>query len=137
VPLAKLSDPPETIVSRCRARIDREASPPDRDDLLAAAQFLLPLRYDKGEPLLAQLQELLGGRETMIHSPLYQEVVEEAKREDRQEVLLNILEDRFGPESKDLEPLVKAVAFDRLMELIRFAGTCRGLASFRKRLLSS
>ena len=47
VPLAKFSDPPETIVSRCKAQIDRETSPLDRDDLLTAAQFLLPLRYDK------------------------------------------------------------------------------------------
>jgi hypothetical protein len=137
VPLAKFSDPPETIVSRCKARIDLETSPPDRDDLLAAAQFLLPLRYDKEDPLLGKLQELLGGREAMIHSPLYQEIVEESRRETRQQDILDILEDRFGPEAKDLEPLLKAVAFDRLRELHRFAARSRSLASFRKRLLSS
>ena len=79
VPLAKFSGPPETIISRCRARIDHETSPPDREDLLTVAQFLLKLRYDE-EPLLTRLRELLGGREAMIQSPLYQEIVEEAKR---------------------------------------------------------
>ncbi len=80
VPLAKFSGPPETIVSRCRARIDSETSSPDREDLLTVAQFLLKLRYDE-EPLLTRLKDLLGGREAMIHSPLYQEIVEEAKSE--------------------------------------------------------
>jgi hypothetical protein len=49
VPLAKFSDPAETIVSRCKARIDRETSSPDRDDLLTASQFLLPLRMMKSQ----------------------------------------------------------------------------------------
>jgi hypothetical protein len=44
VPLAKFPRPPKPIVSRCRTRIDQETSPPDRDDFLAASQFLLPLR---------------------------------------------------------------------------------------------
>jgi hypothetical protein len=30
VPLAKLSGPPESIVSRCRARIDHDTAPPER-----------------------------------------------------------------------------------------------------------
>jgi hypothetical protein len=136
VPLAKLSGPPETIVSRCRARIDQETSSPDRDDLLTAAQFLLPLRYND-QTLLAGLRKLLGGRDAMIESPLYQEIAEEIRRETRQQDILVTLEDRFGTEAKDVEALLKAVAFDRLMDLVKFARTCRSLASFRKRLLSS
>jgi hypothetical protein len=136
VPLAKFSDPPETIVSRCKGRIDRETSQPDRDDLLTASQFLLKLRYTE-RTLLERLQDMLGGRQAMIESPLYQDIVEEVRREDRQQVVLDILERRFGPEAKDVEALLKSVAFDRLLDLIRYAGTCRSLASFRKRLLSS
>jgi hypothetical protein len=137
VPLAKFSESPETIVSRCRARIDRETSPPDRDDLLTASQFLLPLRYDKGEPLLGKLRKLLGGRKAMIQSPLYQEIVEEAAREARQRDILVFLAGRFGPAAEDLEAELRAVEFDRLDELVEFAARCRSLASFRKRLLSS
>ena len=72
----------------------------------------------------------------MIESPLYQEIVQEAKREERQQAILDLLEDRFGPEAKDLEPQLKAVAFDRLRELHKLAARSRSLASFRKRLLS-
>jgi hypothetical protein len=140
VPLMNFSGPPEPIVSRCRARIDHETSSPDREDLLTVSQFLLKLRYDK-EPLLKRLQNLLGGREAMIGSPLYQEIVEEAERNGEtramRRVILKFLSARFGPAAKDLEVELKAVEFDRLDGLVDFAAKCRNLAAFRKRLLSS
>jgi predicted transposase YdaD len=138
-PLAKFSEPPETIVSRCRARIDQETPSPGREDLLTVAQFLPRLRYDE-ERLLQRLPETLGGREAMIQSPLYQEIVEEAKREGATEAMrqdiLDLLEVRFGPQAKDLDVELKAVGFDRLRQVLRLAATCRSLASFRKQLLS-
>ena len=82
VPLAKLSGPPEPIVSQCKARIDHEVPSPDREDLLTVAQFLLKLRYND-EAVLKKLRDLLGGREAMIQSPLYQEFVEEAEARGR------------------------------------------------------
>ena len=76
----------------------------------------------------------------MILSPLYQEIVEEARREGSMETwrqaILEILEDRFGPDAKDLEVELRAVPFDRLRELLRFAGKCKSLAEFRERLVS-
>ncbi len=82
VPLSKLSGPPESIVSQCKARIDQEVPSPEREDLLTVAQFLLKLRYNDAA-VLKKLRELLGGREAMIESPLYQEIVEEAERKAR------------------------------------------------------
>jgi hypothetical protein len=70
----------------------------------------------------------------MIESPLCQEIVAEAKSEAMQRIVLDTLEDRFGPEAKYVEPQLKAVSFDQLRELARFARKCRSLASFRKRL---
>jgi hypothetical protein len=134
-PLTKFSDPPETVIGRCRARIDRETSSPEREDLLTVAQFLLKLRYD--EKSLKGLQNLLGGREVMEQSTLYQEIVEEAKSAERRQAILDLLEIRFGPEAKDLEAQLESTTFERLRELYRTAVKCRSLASFRKRLLSS
>jgi hypothetical protein len=140
VPLAKLSGPPEPIIRRCRARIDHDAAPPDREDLLTVTQFLLKLRYNDKTTLLERLRGLLGGREVMIQSPLYQEIVEEAKREGetqaRRQVILDILEDRFGTEAKGLEVELKAAEFDRLREIHKFAVKCDSLEAFRERLLS-
>ncbi len=75
-----------------------------------------------------------------IESPLYQEVVEEAKREGEtkanREAILNILVHRFGPPARELEVELVAVEFDRLSDLVTLAVKCRNLAAFRKRLLS-
>ncbi len=143
VPLAKLTGSPEQIVRRCRARMD-EAVPllrhPEYENLLVVTQFLLPLRYNQDQMLLERLRALLGGREVMIQSPLYQEIVAESERKGEIEAwrqgIIDILVRRFGPPAEALEVEVRAVEFDRLRELHGFAVTCRNLASFRKRLLS-
>jgi hypothetical protein len=71
----------------------------------------------------------------MIQSPLQQVIADEAKREGRREAILDLLEDRFGPEAKSLEADLKALSLDQLWDLVKFAATCGNLASFRKRLL--
>ena len=143
VPLAKVTGSPERVVRRCRARMDQAApliGHPEYENLLVVTQFLLPLRYNKDSALLGRLRALLGGREVMIQSPLYQEIVEESERKGetraRQQDILRFLRGRFGPAAEALEVELKAVEFDRLDELVEFAAKCRNLASFRKRLLS-
>jgi hypothetical protein len=131
---------PEPIVSRCRARIEQDAPPIDRENLLVATQFLLALRYNEDPPLLGRLRALLGGREVMIQSPLYQEIVAESKREGATETLqwatLKALVNRFGEAAKDLEVELKAVDYDRLEGLFHRALSCPDLASFREELVS-
>src|SRR5262245_8522886 len=82
-----------------------------------------------------------GGQKATVPSPLYQEIVAEARREGATEAMrqdiLDLLEVRFGPQAKDLEVELKAVAFDRLRELLKIAARSRSLTAFRKRLLSS
>jgi hypothetical protein len=143
VPLAQFEVPPEQIVRRCRARIehaDPPLAPVDQENLLAVTQFLLPLRYNERPTLLGQLRALLGGRKAMIESPLYQEVVEESRREGatqaRRQDIMDILESRFGSPARELEIELAAVEFERLRDLTLFAVKCRNLAAFRKRLLS-
>jgi hypothetical protein len=109
---------------------------------LRTVEILLGLRYNqrKDQPFLERLRALLGGREAMIESPIYQEIVEESERNGeiraRQQDILDVLDSRFGAAAQDLEVELKAVEFDRLGDLLRFAAKCRNLASFRKRLLS-
>ncbi len=71
----------------------------------------------------------------MIDPPLHQDIVAQAKREGRQRAILDILEDRFGSEAKGLEAQLNVLSLDQLWDFVRFAGRCRSLASFRKRLL--
>jgi hypothetical protein len=113
---------------------------PEYENLLVVTQFLLPLRYNQDKMLLERLRALLGGREVMIQSPLYQEIVAESKREGQaeawQQSVMDVLVRRFGPAAQALDVELKAVEFDRLRDLHGFAISCRSLASFRKRFLS-
>jgi hypothetical protein len=72
----------------------------------------------------------------MIDPPLSQHVIDEARRQGRQQAILELLEDRFGPEAKSLEADLNGLSLDHLWEFVSFAGTCRSIASFRKRPLS-
>jgi hypothetical protein len=111
-------------------------------NLLAVTQFFVGSRYNgkKEAPLRDRLRALLGGREVMIESPIYQEIVEESERRGesraRQRDILDVLGSRFGAAAKDLEVELRTVEFDRLSDLVKIAAKCRSLASFRKHLLS-
>ena len=65
VPLTQFSAPPEQMLKICRERIDQQAMPTERDNLLAVSQILAKLRYND-----AGLLNILGGRQAMIESKL-------------------------------------------------------------------
>ena len=46
VALSKIDGPAEPVFRECRARIDRDAAPSDRENLLAVTQFLARLNYN-------------------------------------------------------------------------------------------
>jgi hypothetical protein len=139
VPLADFKGPPESIVRRCRDRIDRDARPGERENLLAVTQFLLGLRYNDLR-LRERLGALLGGRQAMIESPILQEIIADNTRTTatgtRQKDIVRFLVTRFGDAAKAVESELKAVDEDRLEGLIERAAKCRSLASFRKHLSS-
>jgi hypothetical protein len=140
VPLAQFAGPPEPIFRQCRARIDRDAPPGERENLLAVTQVLAGLRYNN-----PSLFQLLGGREAMIDSPVLQELKAEwtheatrkATRETQRRAILHFLVARFGPEAKGLGAALDAIEDEaRLDELVESAALCPDLESFRKRLSS-
>jgi len=126
VPLTHFDRPAESIVRECRERIDQDAPPNERENMLAVTQLLAGLRYN--DPKLFQI---LGGRKAMIESPL----LDELKAEWTQDTLINFLVARFGSKAKSLESELKAITDEsRLQELVKNAATCRTLSSFRKQL---
>src|SRR5262245_46929133 len=76
-PLAQFDGPPEALIQECRERIDRQARPPERANLLAVTQVMARLRYN--DPALLSL---LGGSQAMIESPLIQELMAKTRQED-------------------------------------------------------
>ncbi len=114
------------------------ASASERGDLLTVTQFMISLRYHEDPALCERLCEIMGGRQAMIESPLYQEIVAEAERvgetKARQQDIVEILTTRFGRAAKAVELALQSVEFERLRDLLKFAVECSSLAAFRKRL---
>ena len=130
VALAKIDGPPEPVFRECRARIDRDAPPADRENLLAVTQFLARLNYN--DPRLFQV---LGGNKAMIESPLLKELMAENTRKTKQAAILVVLRGRFGSPARALRPALKAIADDKTLEkLLGESGRCADLESFKKML---
>src|SRR5208337_3275510 len=85
----------DLVFQQCRARIDEQASPEERENLLAVTQVLAGLRYKE-----VGLFQLLGGRNAMIESPVLQELKAEwtrdAVREAKRRSIIDFLVARFG-----------------------------------------
>jgi hypothetical protein len=130
VPLTQFTEPPEQVLEICRQRIDKQAVPTERENLLAVSQVLAKLRYnDPG------LLNILGGRKVMIESPLIEELVQERLAEQRQGDIGTILKDRFGSVPADLAHQLKTITDqERLAALFAWALRCPDLEAFRVRM---
>jgi hypothetical protein len=81
------------------------------------------------------LTAIFGGRQVLIESPLIQEIVDEAKREQAHKDILQGLQERFGPVPEDLASHVRAIPDEqRLRLLLRHAWQCSDLGAFRAAL---
>jgi hypothetical protein len=128
VSLMQFDGPPEALLERCAEKIEREAHPMDRADLLAVAQVLTGLRFPDPE-----LVRLLGGKEAMIESPLLQTMIAESLHR----VILAILKDRFESVPREIAKLLRAVLDEKkLSNLNVLASKCPDLQTFREALLS-
>jgi len=138
-PLARYNGPPEPLFRECRRVIDAGAAGQERLDLLAVTQVLSRLRYN--DP---QLLAILGGGQTMIESPLIQEIFGEAiaeeaartearvRRQMKAASILRFLDYRFGPVPQDVREAVQAVQEDhRLDALWDCSERCANLEQFR------
>ena len=126
VPLTHFSGPPEPILEQCRLRIDQQALPQERDNLLVVSQILAHLRYND-----SRLLAILGGKRVMIESPLIQEIVAESKQDD----ILAFLRARFDDLSEDIVERIRAIHSEKkLLALIKHAARCSHLDAFRKKL---
>lgn len=132
VPLMQSAEPPEVVLQRCRERIDQQARPDERANLLAVTQVLSRLRYND-----SQLQNILGGSQAMIESPLIQELLEQRTKQTRCADLLRFLSGRFGSIPEPLVNALKAIADEQLLEqLIDASAVCPDLKAFQDRLES-
>ena len=134
VPLTQFEGPPETLLSRCRARIDQLPASDERKNLLAVTQILAKLRYN--DP---QILKFLGGRNAMIESPLIDELLAENRHnvlvEARHKDILRFLKTRFGAVDDDLLIKVRAITDEqKLDDLLDEAALGPDLNTFQAKL---
>jgi hypothetical protein len=126
--LMRFDGQPETLLERCAAKIEREAHPEDRDDLLAVTQVLGGLRFPE-----SLLMEFLGGEQHMFESPVLQRFV--ARR--FHEGILDVLKDRFGTVPQNVtKPLREIIDEKKLRKLNVLAAKCPDLKAFHEALLA-
>jgi hypothetical protein len=127
VPLMQFDGPPESVLERCAERIEREAEPQQRTDLLVVAQVMAGLRFP-GLDLLT----IFGGQKAMIESPLIQKVRAEAQHGD----ILDLLKDRFGKVPREVaEEVARIIDTKKLRRFLILAAKCRDMEAFRVGLL--
>jgi hypothetical protein len=132
LPLMQFDGPPEVLLGACRERIEREARPEERANLLAITAIMAGLRYnDSG------LLDVLMRREVMIESPLLQEILKQNVRETLRKTALEELESRFGPVPPAVAAQVNTVTDEeRLRAVLRQAILCASLEDFQNFLAS-
>jgi hypothetical protein len=128
VPLMHFEGTAETLLERCAEKIEREAHPKDRADLLAVTQVLGGLKFP--ESLLA---EFLQGDQVMFESPVLQRFV--ARR--FHEAILDVLRARFGTVPRSITKHLREVLDEeKLRKFNVLAAQCPDLQAFRAGLLS-
>lgn len=142
VPLARTTQSPEALMTRCRDRLVAVADASDRAGLMAVTQILAGLAFpDK------RFLDLFGGTQAMIDSPVLDEVKEILRKRYEAEgaakghvaglrdAVTAALETRFGPLPTDRLAGLSGIADEvRLKELHRLAITCTDLTTFEAAL---
>lgn len=128
VPLMDFAGPPEGLLERCAEKIEREAHPKDRADLLAVSQVLGGLIFPL--PLLA---EIFGGEKTMFESPLLMKLIADRFHK----TIGRVLKARFGSVPRDVTRLLGEILDEeRLSNLNVLAAQCPDMEAFREGLLA-
>jgi hypothetical protein len=131
VPLTDFTDPPETMLRRCRESIEEHAPAGEKANLLVVTQVFSFLRYnDLG------LLTILGGKDVMLEIPFLDEIVmektRETARETAQQYVVTVLEARFGDVPGDVVERIESIDDQtQLRGLVRLAASCPDLVAFR------
>jgi hypothetical protein len=96
---------------------------------LAVSQILGSLWYNR-----ELLRTIFGEEGKMIESPFLQELEVKWSRRTMQNVILNVLRDRFGAVPEDVAAGIRATGEDQNTRLVQFASRCESLVQFREAL---
>jgi hypothetical protein len=132
VPFTHYDGPPEQLLQKCRERIEQQAAPDERANLLAITQIMAQLAYNN-----SALLTILGGSQVMLESPLIQELMTKNTAQTTQKNILQVLETRLGPVPQDIATALQAIQeASKLDKLMKLSAACPDLETFHSRLRS-
>jgi hypothetical protein len=131
VPLADYSAA-EALLQQCKERIEQQARPEEKENLLATTQVMAEKRYDD-----AKLLSILGGspmslEQVFLASPSVQFFMAKTARENTRKHIFRRLEKRFGSPPEDLAAHLRAIDDQQKLDaLLDVAIECADLSAFR------
>ena len=130
IPLTRFSEEPAVMFEMCRERIDRLAPPDQRDNMLAIAATMTAFRYND-----SSLFDIFMRRLTVSDNPFLAGIAREAVRGNAHEIILESLEENFGPVPEEVQQRVRRITDEvRLRVLIRKAIRSESLQKFLEQM---
>jgi hypothetical protein len=137
VPLTAFSGSPEALLQMCRERIEKQALPTQKANLLATTHVMAEMRYND-----LDLMKLLGVspmsmQDVIDASPWIRSIKADTARETATHMILRRLRKRFGAVPEDVGAHLRSVNDQqRLDSLLDAACDCADLEGFRAALNS-
>lgn len=157
VPLARYDGPPEVLLRQCRERIEQQARPEEKENLVAITRVMAETRYndsqwlsllggpimtiDKvllqtpaGQRFLAEKERQFAEKERQFAAESERRLAEIARETVRKDVV-RVLRKRFGSVPEEIAGLLRAIPEQHQLEdLHDLAVVCPDLEAFRQAL---
>jgi len=129
-PLMRQEDPPEAVLEKCAERIGCEVGAEDeRDVLYMALAALSSLRFPKG--LILKVLEVIK----LENLPLFDGIREEWEARTRQEMLIDLIETRFGKVPDELRDRLKVLKdYEQIKQAMRKAMSAETIEEYMAKL---
>jgi hypothetical protein len=135
LPLTDFSGTPESLLQICKERIERDASPEEKGNLLAGTRAMAEMKYNSPQLLSLLGEQSMTMQKVWDQSPFIQRIKAEAARNTTRRHILHSLEKRFGQIPEDLAAHLQTIDDQvKLDALFDSAVECASLEVFRAAL---
>jgi hypothetical protein len=135
VPLSAYSGPPELLLQQLKERIDQQADPSEKGNLLAATHVMAEVRYKNLDLFRFFGEQPMSMQKIFDASPTIQRIKAEAVQSNTRRQIERFLERRVGPVPEEVAAHLGTIQDQsRLDHLLNVAAESGNLDSFRSAL---
>ncbi len=135
VPLADFSGSPQSLLQMCQDRIEQQAKPDEKANLLAATCAMAEMRYNTTQLLSLLGEQAMTMQKVFDASPFIQRIKAESARNTTRKHILHTLEKRMGSVPEDLAAHLRTIDDEKKLDCLHdVAIECANLDVFRAAL---